>query len=273
MPKKVILSRKGCDSSYGGASSPIMPNGDLISIPIPANEKEKGISYSKIHYGNKSYLEIMKELGLKIPASETCHFDPDLIKEGYHRKENWRGVFGQHGAALTHLENQNLAKGDIFLFFGSFKRTYQNHKLNFERDYARHIIFGYLIVGEILKVDSQVNPIFNEHPHFENKELYSPRNTVYIAAQEEGYGTFKYREELVLTKNGFPKSLWELPLIFHPLKGTNISRHSEKDFEIRNQSVFLRTRGIGQDFVISGNPKIIEWAENIIEESEKIRIS
>ena len=28
---KIILSRKGFDSSYGGGASPIMPNGDLLS--------------------------------------------------------------------------------------------------------------------------------------------------------------------------------------------------------------------------------------------------
>jgi len=267
---KVILSRKGYDSSYGGGSSPIMPNGDLISIPIPANEKEKGISYSKIRYGNKSYLEIMTELGMKIPKSKTGHFDPDLIRNAYKRKENWNGIFGQQGAALTHLENQSVEEGDIFLFFGSFKRTYRNPTLHFERDYARHIIFGYLIVGEIAEIDEKQNPIFNEHPHFQNKELFAPRNTVYLANSEKDYGVFKFRNELVLTKNGFPKSLWQLPMIFHPSRGTLISRHSEKDFEIRDEAVFLRTRGIGQDFVVSGNPEITKWAKKLIKESEKI---
>ncbi|MEM6965437.1 MAG: hypothetical protein AAF573_11770 [Bacteroidota bacterium] len=268
---KVILSRKGYDSSYGGGASPILPNGDLISIPIPANDNEKGISYSKIRYGENSYLELMEELGVKIPKSKTCHFDPDLIKEAYDRKENWNGILGQQGAALTHLENQNVTKGDIFLFFGSFKRTYRNSNLNFERDYERHIIFGYLIVSQIIKIEEAKNSIFEEHPHFQNQELFAPRNTVYIANSEEDYGVFKYRDELVLTKSGFPKSMWDLPMIFHPSRGTKISRHSEKDFEIRDNSVFLKTRGIGQDFVISGNAEIVEWAKKIIGESKKMK--
>ena len=266
---KVILSRKGFDSSYGGGASPILPNGDMISIPIPANDKEKGIPYSKIRFGDSSYLDLMEELGMKIPKSKTCHFDPDLIKEAYNREENWSGIFGQQGAALTHLENQNIDIGDIFLFFGSFKRTYRNPNLKFERDYERHIIFGYLIVGQIIKVEEEQNSIFDKHPHFQNRKLFAPRNTVYIAKSEDDYGVFKYRDKLVLTKNGFPKSMWNLPMIFHPSRGTNISRHSEKDFEIRDNSVFLKTRGIGQDFVISGNDEIVKWAKRIIEESEK----
>jgi hypothetical protein len=32
---KVILSRKGFDSEYGGIASPILPDGTLLSLPIP----------------------------------------------------------------------------------------------------------------------------------------------------------------------------------------------------------------------------------------------
>ena len=33
---KIILSRKGFDSENGGYPSPILPNGTLLSIPIPS---------------------------------------------------------------------------------------------------------------------------------------------------------------------------------------------------------------------------------------------
>ena len=33
---KVILSRKGFDSQYGGMPSPILPDGTLLSLPIPS---------------------------------------------------------------------------------------------------------------------------------------------------------------------------------------------------------------------------------------------
>lgn len=34
---KIILSRKGFDSSNGGCASPIFPDGRLVSLPIPAS--------------------------------------------------------------------------------------------------------------------------------------------------------------------------------------------------------------------------------------------
>ena len=41
---KIILSRKGFDSGYGGCPNPILPDGTLLSLPIPSrNEKVKYI--------------------------------------------------------------------------------------------------------------------------------------------------------------------------------------------------------------------------------------
>lgn len=267
---KVILSRKGYDSTYGGGSSPIMPNGDLISIPIPANDKEEGIPYAEIRYGDKSYLQLMEELGMKIPENKICHFDPDLIRGAYNRAEKWNGIFGQQGAALSHLQNQEVEKGDIFLFFGSFKRTWLSDKLRYEKDHERHIIFGYLVIGEIIEIEDESSVIYKDHPHYVNKEVYKPQNTVYIANNDNDFGAFKYREELVLTKNGYLKSVWELPMIFHPLNGTNMSRHTEKAFEKRDGTLLFQSQGIGQDFVMSGNIEIEKWAREIIAKSDKI---
>lgn len=268
---KIILSRKGYDSSYGGGASPIMPNGDLISIPIPSVNNEIGTGYSEINYGTKSYLELMKELGLKIPKDEDCHFNPDLILNATEREPNWTGIFGQNGYALTHLEKTPLEKGDLFLFFGSFKRTYHKKTLQFERDNERHIIFGYLIIDKIIKPqDDPENVIFSSHPNFKNADHYKNCNTVYIAKDENGYGTFKYRNELVLTREGYSKSQWELPMIFHPKNGTQISRHSDKNIEIREDKMLLNSVGIGHDFVIEGNPEIEKWAKDLIAHSEKI---
>lgn len=35
---KFILSRKGFDSGYGGCASPILPDGTMLSIPIPVEK-------------------------------------------------------------------------------------------------------------------------------------------------------------------------------------------------------------------------------------------
>jgi len=34
---KVILSRKGFDSGYGGFPSPVLPDGTMLSLPIPVS--------------------------------------------------------------------------------------------------------------------------------------------------------------------------------------------------------------------------------------------
>jgi hypothetical protein len=206
---KIIFSRKGFDSSYGSGASPILPSGDLLSIPIPSNTKikEKGIPYQDLRFGNRTYLQIMQELGLKIPKPAACHLDPDLIPSLQERPPGWQGAFGQHEVALTHLNNEGIEVGDLFLFFGSFKRTVQKKKLQFEMDHERHIIFGFLRVSEILHPDSQLDhPLYHQHPHYQNHPHYQPRNQVYIGAE---YGTFRYDERLVLTKNGYNKSYWE----------------------------------------------------------------
>lgn len=43
---KVILSRKGCDSSFGGMPGIILPNGRIVFIPIP------GMKMETIRYGD-----------------------------------------------------------------------------------------------------------------------------------------------------------------------------------------------------------------------------
>ena len=50
---RIILSRKGFDSSAGGAASPILNNKDIFSIPIPwkykTNQRYKDVIIQKKH--------------------------------------------------------------------------------------------------------------------------------------------------------------------------------------------------------------------------------
>ena len=57
---KIILSRKGFDGTAGGVPSPIMPDGTLLSLPIPA--KMDKLRYSDIQYEGVSYSEILRQL-------------------------------------------------------------------------------------------------------------------------------------------------------------------------------------------------------------------
>ena len=57
------------------------------------------------------------------------HLDPDLNFDTYrHRKDRanwqlWRGMLGQAGIAQSHLNNQGVGSGDVFLFFGLYRRV------------------------------------------------------------------------------------------------------------------------------------------------------
>ena len=61
---KVILSRKGFDSQYGGYPSPVLPDGRMISLPIPSNDK---IEYNNLRVDeNLTYFDLMKQLNPRI---------------------------------------------------------------------------------------------------------------------------------------------------------------------------------------------------------------
>ena len=55
MQTKIILSRKGFDSSNGGIPSPIMPDGTLLSMPIIDSSD---ISFSDIAWNDMTYADI-----------------------------------------------------------------------------------------------------------------------------------------------------------------------------------------------------------------------
>jgi hypothetical protein len=91
-----------------------MPDGTLLSLPIPSNDD---IMYKSVKYGRKSYYDIIKELKntTRILPDSKCHLDPDINYDCYKRSIDWTGAFGQKEAALRHLQNNNISKNDIFL--------------------------------------------------------------------------------------------------------------------------------------------------------------
>ena len=130
---KIILSRKGFDAENGGTASPVMPDGTMFSMPIPSGDYD---AFDYLGYKGKSYFEIWKELKHTDRIYQyTCHLDPDIRKDnrcipdvsrpgGYVKElpKDWKPIFGQFGAAETHLENQGVTIGDVFLFFGWFRK-------------------------------------------------------------------------------------------------------------------------------------------------------
>ena len=71
---KVILSGKGFDSSNGGRPSMILPDGTLLSLPIPSEDRDacEALSFRGLNYRTlPGQLRPGK-------AFSHCHPDPDL---------------------------------------------------------------------------------------------------------------------------------------------------------------------------------------------------
>jgi hypothetical protein len=133
----LIFSRKGFDSGFGGTASPVLPDGRMISLPIPEEPSPVSFSDCLIDPG-MSVTALMTSLGMsdvklsrggkkiRLPVSHElgAHLDPDL-RHGNRatRALGWRAMLGQVGAAERHLENCGVGPGDIFLFFGWFKHA------------------------------------------------------------------------------------------------------------------------------------------------------
>ncbi|MCR4687865.1 MAG: hypothetical protein K5659_09875 [Lachnospiraceae bacterium] len=274
---KVILSRKGFDSENGGTASPVMPDGAMLSMPIPSGDS---VAFDYLGYKGKSYYKIWDELKPTHKKDLCCHLDPDIrmnnrcmpnvARPGHFLHElpdNWQPIFGQVNAAETHLENQGVSIGDIFLFFGCFRPTEEiDGVLKYKKGTKdAHMLFGYLQIGDIIRGEEVKK--YSWHPH---SRYYTPKtnNTMYIASESlvidgddlglPGAGTFKYSDDLVLTMKGQTKSRWELPDYF---KEVNISCHNKDSFKPEG---YFQTMRIGQEFVVSESNKVTEWAKKTI---------
>jgi hypothetical protein len=275
---KIILSRKGFDSTIGGCASPIFPNGTLFSLPIP--KKDDNLKYDELKLFGKEGMvaSLIESLSGKYNNTSGVHLDPDIRADIVDRRSKFIGAFGQSHAALSHLEKNNVDIGDIFLFFGWFREVEDNNgKWKFKEDAKdKHIIFGYLQIGEIIKLPEMENseiihkfPSLKKHPHYERLESYGENNCIYVASEDNlkingedfgvpSFGTFdKLDERLVLTKKDSDKrSVWELPNCF---SCNNFTYHkNQARWEKENDKVILNSVGRGQEFVVKTNPEILK---------------
>ena len=237
---KIVLSRKGFDSSVGGYPSPILPCGTMLSIPIPSSLDS--LSYADIAGpDDRSYLDYMQELGIaKKIGSNGAHLDPDLRIEARPREKNWRPSLGQIKAAAGHLRNRYVGPGDLFLFYGWFRRTSTNNdgKLKFVGSSdGFHAIYGYLFIDRVIPVTetTELPNWLANHPHAIPARRKKANNTLYIAANRmphnaniPGAGVLAFNESLVLTKFGMSRSRWNLdPNLFKHLAISNLIREGK----------------------------------------------
>jgi len=287
---KIILSRKGFDSSNGEWPSPILPGDRLRSLPIP--DCCSNIKYSEIYKDNEyptgkiveSLTKCVKCREYEIKGSTHAHLDPDIDRNSLARRaDGWRGVFGQCGSSQSHLGNQGVGVGDLFLFFGLFQKAKGDvENLEFiNGEPKKHVIWGWLQVGEEpidIENEPDRTPAWCKyHPHVAHPERHDNPNVIYIAKEKlkidgitkrlPGYGTFPiFDPRLQLTAEGENTSMWCLPQWFEK-KG--LTYHSDK-FDGRckkdQSKVLLKSTSPGQEFVIDlGDDASIasEWLNQI----------
>ena len=265
---KVILSRKGFDSSNGGMASPIFSDGTMLSMPIPSNDDVK---YSELFYNGKSYSEIINELNPRFKY-QTCHLDPDIRRNIRGEDvENWKPAFGQIGASSTMLKN--VSDGDLILFFGWFRFVEEyDGKLRFARknenlsfyNYADlHVIYGYMQVEKIINNKEQIKKEYPWHPH-SNEERVNKKTNILITPKERlsfnsslpGYGTLDFRKDRVLTKEGFSRGIWQEHSFLMP---ENLEKTRKN---CSNDGIYYS--GIWQELVLNESYKLLEWVDSIL---------
>jgi len=277
---KLILSRKGFDSTKtnGGCPSPILDD-RLCSLPIP--DPYAPTTYAEISpFNGSSIAQMVEDLTRgRFKRGNGAHLDPDLRRDAIARGAGWRPIFGQAAAAQSHLANQEVGRGDLFLFFGCFRCAEQaGGAFRFVRGARKlHVIFGWLQVECVARATSGLaaeKPWAAGHPHLAKPERYK-NNTLYFASDRlsaigldtSGAGTFdRIRPELILTETDSNCSVWRLPRWFDPRGRAPLTYNGEPTrWTDCGTSMRLQSVGKGQEFVLDVDqyPEARAWLRSI----------
>lgn len=267
---KIILSRKGFDSSNGGISSPILEDGTMISFPIPSLEDSD--TYEDLVFNNHTYTKILNDLGYKGKTNH-CHIDPDIVNRRSITIEGWVPAFGQINSSASYLLNSGVEVGDIFLFFGNFHQVevanniyrYVKNTGDFYRDSDIQVIWGYLQIGEIIN-DSIKQKELSWHPHSSAASINNKTNVIYKAAERlsidnslSGAGVFDFSIKRVLTKKYANKATWIKNDVYDVNNIIAKRKNSAKDSQ---NGIYYA--GIWQELVLHESIECEKWARHII---------
>ena len=282
----VVFSRKGFDGRAGGFPSPIAPDGTLVSLPIPGLSR---LRYDDVMTPLGPMGELLRGLsGGRRTGREPVHLDPDLDPGARPRLDGWRASLGQVGAAQTHLSRQHVGPGDVFVFFGSFRRAVcTDEGWRWVRgDRPQHTVFGYLSVGEVLDLGEQPDaetvvaerPWLLGHPHLRGR--WPANNTLYVAGDRlvldgrttdlPGAAAFPvWSDALSLTAPGQSASRWLVPDWLDPTRGgTGLTYHGDPErwSVTPSGATRLQTVGQGQEFVADarGRHDAAAWIEALV---------
>ena len=242
---RIIFSRKGFDSAAGGGPSPIVA-GRPVSLPIPSG------GWSHTRYRDLGLGEAAQAASRgRFTGSDFCHHDPMFLADG-------TCAFGQCGAAQTHLANQGVGPGDIFLFFGLFREEASGE--------PHHRIFGYCAIDTIVdlaRCDEATRAGLQAIGHPHALGMHARNDVVY---RGRGCTAASAPAMLRLTVPGGPPSLWHRPAW---LRRGGLSYHDRAERWLAGGR--LKSVARGQEFVApTGNRRAPrEWLEEIVEAIEK----
>lgn len=247
---RIVLSRKGYDSSYGGMPSPVFIDGNdknwdgrMYSLPIPEVTKVGKDEYAESEYGISSgdlryprdfdvFCKYPK-IGVEPRKVFKVHCDPDIRPEIYKTPpDRWKPSLGQDSQAASHLMEKNVCRGGeatLFLFFGLFQfcerdcKTGMWVKMKDSREF--HAIWGYMFSWEHAILNSPRDKMkldggYSWHPHCDDRYIDVHNNNILFKGikdtedngfAKKGYGVFKYNDILRLTIPGCPcRTHWRM---------------------------------------------------------------
>lgn len=281
---RLVLSRKGFDSGYGGMASPILPDGRLLPLPIPSAQDD--FRLANLNAPEVALWPLLRDLsGGRHSRRRRVHMDPDLDRRPDLRLPGWRPALGQNGAAQSHLARQGVGPGAVFLFFGWFREV-ERHARRWRYVPGApdlHLLYGWLEVAEVLPVVSgraeslRRHPWIADHPHVANPGHYRGADNVLYVGRERsafavghaGGGLFpRYAEDLRLTAAGASRSVWELPEWFHPATGLAPLSYYANPARWSSEAgrCLLRSVPKGQEFVLDtgGRPEPAAWVRELV---------
>ena len=302
--KRIVLSRKGFDSKNGKWPSPIFPDGRILSLPIPAPRRypQSSKRFRDVLWDGRSLAPLVECLS-EVREECWCHLDPDLNADALARSPGWRPAFGQVEIAQRHLENQGVGLGDLFLFFGTFRRVEKDGSGGWcyvSTAPKVHLLFGWLQVHDVLALHTGADydralgkyPWLSDHPHLNGSFREPgenppgpPNNTVYVSTPKlsiagtdvPGGGVFQNEgRRIILTDpeevekgSSCRRSYWRLPRWFYPVDGQpSLSYHRNKKWwRRRGRWAYVKSVDQGQEFVFNadGIPEADAWLHSLFD--------
>ncbi len=279
---KVIFSRKGFDSQYGGVPNAVLPNGQMVPFPIP--DGRSIVTADAIRRGGEVVGAMVEQLTRgQMSRDYAAHLDPDLDPGAYPREPGWRPVLGQTDAALGHLEKQGVGAGDLFLFFGWYRPVERKGPV---WAYVQgvppvHAIWGWLHVGSCFDhtaVPPDFRPWLAYHPHLQRSHrkrhlLYAASDFMEVGGHRLAAGGIfpRFSDRRVLSASGMNMSVWDVPGWMHP-EASQVSfsyiHAPERWAHSGRGGALVKTVGKGQEIVMtpgSGAP-LQDWLAGIFED-------